>query len=67
MIRQFKNRVQEFRWKRGWSQEQLSRESGVPRSTIHAVENGVRVPSVHIALKLAAALSVTVDDLFGAK
>lgn len=65
MLTRFKNKVQEYRWKRGWSQEQLARKSGVPRSTIHAVENGIRVPSVHIALKLAAAFSVSVNDLFG--
>ena len=65
MLTRFKNKVQELRWEKGWSQAQLAIISGVPRSTIHAVENGIRVPNVHIAIKLAAAFSVSVNDLFG--
>lgn len=58
------NHLQELRWKRNWSQTLLAYKSGVPRSTINAIENNERIPSVLIALKLARALSVTVEDIF---
>lgn len=58
------NNLQELRWKKKWSQEQLARISNVPRSTIHAIENETRIPSVLVALKLANALGVTVEDIF---
>ena len=34
------------------------------RKTVNTVENGVFVPSTIVALKLAAALQCTVEDLF---
>ena len=58
------NHLQEIRWQKGWSQAQLSRISGIPQSTINAIENNERIPSVLIALKLAHALSVKVEDIF---
>lgn len=60
-----KNRLQELRWKKDWSQEQLSRRSGVSRKTIEHIENGnIQAPSVYTALKLARSLSVLVEDIF---
>jgi len=46
------------------TQEQLAERVGVTRKTINTVENGVYIPSTHLALKLAEALGVTVEDLF---
>jgi putative transcriptional regulator len=37
---------------------------GVSRKTINTVENGVFIPSTLLALKLAEALHVSVEDLF---
>jgi putative transcriptional regulator len=37
---------------------------GVTRKTINTVENGVFIPSTVLALKLARALSTTVEGLF---
>lgn len=34
--------VRERRLEKGWSVEDLARESGVPASTIYAIENGTR-------------------------
>lgn len=60
-----KNRLQELRWNKDWSQEQLSRRSGVSRKNIDNIENGVtQSPSVYTALRLAKALSVLVEDIF---
>lgn len=46
------------------TQEQLAELVGVTRKTINTVERGVFVPSTVLALKLARALSVTVEGLF---
>jgi len=48
----------------GWTQEDLGRAVGVTRQTILAIEKGGYEPSVRLALELARALAVPVDDLF---
>ena len=59
------NRLQEIRWKRNLTQNQLTLKSGVPQSVISAIENNNREnPGVFTALKLASALSVKVEDIF---
>lgn len=53
------------RVKRGWTQEKLSKESGVGRATICNIEkNGVRNTHVHILERLATTLGVKVTELF---
>ena len=60
-----KNRVQEYRWKKGWSEKMLARKAGVSRSTICQLENGKnKNPSVDIAFRVADALEVDVRILF---
>lgn len=60
-----KNKLQELRWERNWSQNQLSRRSGVPQSVISTIENNMNEnPGVFTALRLSRALSVTVEDIF---
>ena len=60
-----RNRLQEIRWKRGWSLEQLARESGVSKATICTIENKKDVnPTIDIAFKLADALEVDVREIF---
>ncbi len=49
---------------RGWSQEALASRSGVSRAEVSAIETGRVVPSVTVALRLAAALGSRVEDLF---
>ena len=58
------NRLKEARAEAGITQAELADLVGVSRKTINTVENGVFVPSTLLALKLAAALSVGVEDLF---
>jgi len=64
MAERLQNRIREERDKRGWTQAELAARIGVSRKTINTVENGVFVPSTMIALKLAQALNVPVEELF---
>jgi len=48
----------------GMTQQDLAGLAGVSRQTIVAVERGRYNPSVKLALKLARALLVRVEDLF---
>lgn len=58
------NRVKEERLRRGWSQEELARRSGLSRTGISAIEAGRLVPSAVAALALAAAFARRVEDVF---
>jgi molybdate-binding protein/DNA-binding XRE family transcriptional regulator len=49
----------------GWTQVELARRAGIPRTTLGAIEAGQLTPSVTAALALAAALDCTVEELFG--
>lgn len=65
MCKYMKNRLQELRWNKNWSQSQLSRISGVPQSVISKIENNPNEnPRVRTALLLAKALSISVEDIF---
>ena len=57
-------RLKEVRTEAGLTQAELADLVGVSRKTINTVENGVFVPSTLLALKLAAALKTSVEDLF---
>lgn len=60
-----RNKIQEYRWKKGWSEETLARKAGVSRSTICQLENGkINNPSIEVAFKIADALKVDVRELF---
>ncbi len=52
---------------RGYSQQQLARMAGVSRQAVSAVESGQSDPSLRVALALAQALGMTVEELFGAE
>lgn len=57
------NKVAERRHELGMTLEQLSRESGVPISTLGDVEKG-REPRVKTAQSIAQALNTTIDKLW---
>lgn len=61
------NQIAEYRLRRGWGQLDLAERSGVSRETIQKTETGVSVPTVAIALRLAATLGVPVEVLFQIK
>jgi putative transcriptional regulator len=58
------NSLRAMRAAAGWTQAELAERVGVSRKTINTVENGVFVPSTVLALKLAHALDVRVEQLF---
>jgi putative transcriptional regulator len=58
------NNLRVLRVTSGLTQAELADIIGVSRKTINTVENGVFVPSTVLALKLARALGVSVEDLF---
>ena len=58
------NTLKVQRAKKDLTQEQLAQMVGVTRKTINTVENGKYVPSTYLALKLAAVLEVSVEELF---
>lgn len=58
------NNLKQLRSDKGLTQAQLAALIQVSRKTINTVENGIFVPSTILALKLARALDVKVEDLF---
>ena len=61
---EIENHLGALRQKRGISAAQLARTVGVTRQTIYAMEAGSYVPNTAVALRLAQALEVKVEDLF---
>jgi molybdate-binding protein/DNA-binding XRE family transcriptional regulator len=59
------NRLKDYRSRRGWTQIALARRTGISRAAVSAIEIRRLVPSVAAALKLAACLECTVEELFG--
>lgn len=64
MAERLLNSLKEERARLGLTQAELADRVGVSRKTINTVENGVFVPSTILALKLAAALGRSVEQLF---
>lgn len=58
------NKLALLRQKRGLAAAELAEMAGVSRQTIYAMEAGSYVPNTAVALKLARALEVRVEDLF---
>jgi molybdate-binding protein/DNA-binding XRE family transcriptional regulator len=58
-------RLRLARQARGLSQQQLAGMAAVTRQAVSAVESGHSDPSLRVALVLASALGLTVEDLFG--
>ncbi|MCE4602553.1 MAG: helix-turn-helix transcriptional regulator [Desulfurococcales archaeon] len=57
-------RLREVRARWRVTQEALARAVGVSRQTIIAIENGRYLPSLTLALKIAAFFGLRVEDLF---
>ncbi|MCP4087028.1 MAG: helix-turn-helix transcriptional regulator [Actinomycetia bacterium] len=58
-------RVRARRNELGMSQQKLAGATDVSRQTIISMEQGNYAPSVYLALRVAVALEVTVEDLWG--
>lgn len=59
------SRIRHHRELLGISQVELAKRSGVSRQSIGAIEGGANLPRVDVAIELARALGVGVDELFG--
>ena len=64
MAERLANSLKDRRTELGLTQAELAVRVGVSRKTINTVENGIFVPSTTLAIKLAAALGVPVEQLF---
>lgn len=58
------NRLKERRGELGLTQAELAERISVTRKTVNTIENHVFTPSALLALKLAKALNVPVEELF---
>lgn len=63
-MRSIQNRLPEIRQARGYGAAQLAKAVDVTRQTIYAIEAGAYVPNTTVALRLARALEVSVEELF---
>jgi putative transcriptional regulator len=61
---ELENFLKQHRGRLNLTQAELAERVGVSRKTINTVENGVFTPSATLALKLARALGVPVEELF---
>ncbi len=61
--KQFGGRVKKVRNNRGLSQEELAHESGLHRTQITLIENGLRCPRLDTVYRLASALQVKPEKL----
>jgi putative transcriptional regulator len=59
-----RNTLRVQRAMRDLTQADLAERAGITRASVNAIEGGRMIPSVLLALKLARALDVSVDDLF---
>jgi putative transcriptional regulator len=57
-------KVKYYRTFEGLSQRELALLSGTAASTICEIESGKRIPNVLLAVKIARALGVPVEDLW---
>ena len=59
-----KNRLEEQRTSRGWTQQELADRAEVSRQTIISLERGRYNPSILLAFRLARLMGTQIEDLF---
>ena len=59
-----KNRIRDIRERSGLSQTALARRLQISRSYLNRIENGKSNPSITMAVRIAKALNVTLNDIF---
>ena len=64
MAERLANCLKDRRTELGLTQAELAEKVGVTRKTVNTVENNVFTPSATLAIKLAEALELTVEQLF---
>jgi putative transcriptional regulator len=63
-VEKLRNTLKVQRARMDWTQEELAHRIGVTRKTVNTIENGVFIPSTYLALKMARAFGVPVEDIF---
>ena len=63
-MEKLRNTLKVQRARMDWTQEELAHRIGVTRKTVNTIENGVFIPSTYLALKMARAFGVSVEDIF---
>ncbi len=61
---ELKNKIKVYRAMHDLTQEDLAIKVGVTRKTINTIETGKFVPSTILAIKLARAFNIRVEELF---
>ena len=61
----FAQQLQQYRKREGLSTCQLAKAVGVSVSMISQMENGYKVPGIHLLVSLAQTLHCTTDELLG--
>lgn len=64
MAERLLNRLKERRTELGFTQAELAEKVGVTRKTVNTIENNIFTPSAMLAIKLAQALELSVEQLF---
>jgi putative transcriptional regulator len=59
-----KNRLKVLRAERGWTQEELSKELGVSRQAVNALETEKHSPSLDLAYRIAVVFNTSVEQIF---
>jgi len=59
-----KNKIKVYRAMNDWTQEELARRVNVTRKTINTIENRKFIPTAYLALKIARAFGVPVEEVF---
>ena len=62
---EFKDRLRGLRCERRMTQSELARETGVSTASVGNWESGDNFPNLMVAVTLADALGVTLDELVG--
>lgn len=62
---ELRNRLRQFRFMKGeMTQQELADSVGVTRQTIHLIEAGKHNPSTKLALQIANAFGVSLEEIF---
>jgi len=59
-----KNRLEEKRLQKGWTQQELADRVMVTRQTINSLERGRYNPSIILAFRIARLFGVNIEELF---
>lgn len=59
-----KNRLKVLRAERGWTQEDLSKQLGVSRQAVNALETEKHSPSLDLAYRISALFGLSTEEIF---